>query len=105
MAPAKPPRVRQTCIVCLTSLLASSFPAAPPTSQCTHPARTCRSCVSAWLAARLAAAPPDRLACAECAAPLAYDDVRACAPPTLFARCACLSSSSSFPRSFPFCSA
>lgn len=78
------PQTRE-CVVCCESLDPLTFPARPPSSECTHRPEVCPPCLQRWVATKVAANDRGRIYCPQCVILLNHDDVRRACDHTTFA--------------------
>ena len=78
------PQTRE-CVVCCESLDSLTFPARPPSSECTHRPEVCPPCLQRWVATKVAAKDRGRIYCPQCVILLNHDDVRRACDHTTFA--------------------
>ncbi|TIA77823.1 hypothetical protein D6C76_04450 [Aureobasidium pullulans] len=78
------PQTRE-CVVCCESLDPLTFPARPPSSECTHRPEVCPPCLQRWVATKVAANDRGRIYCPQCVILLNHNDVRRACDHTTFA--------------------
>lgn len=77
------PNIRD-CIVCGDSKSTLEFPAARPTTSCTHPIQTCSDCLSTWLTSEITTNGTSPIKCPQCSQHLTHTDIQRSATPSTF---------------------
>ncbi|KAI5238933.1 MFS general substrate transporter [Aureobasidium subglaciale] len=74
------------CTVCCDSFHPLTFPAKPPSSDCTHRSEVCPACLQAWVDTKIKDNARRAIACPQCTKILSHHDIRRACDPETFDR-------------------
>ncbi|KEQ92897.1 hypothetical protein AUEXF2481DRAFT_364913 [Aureobasidium subglaciale EXF-2481] len=74
------------CTVCCDSCHPLTFPAKPPSNDCTHRSEACPACLQAWVNTKIKDNARRAIACPQCTKILSHHDVRRACDPETFDR-------------------